>query len=71
MAGPQRNAPVEYPARQLAGLSVKEATEFAAIDALPPFDKAGHVAWTFQGSPTTARENRWLSLYKKVTATRE
>ena len=69
MAGSQRNISnsVVTPARELAGLSAEEAEEFAAIDALPPFDAAGNIAWVFQGSPTTARENRWLTLYKKAT----
>ena len=62
MAGPQRNTRdsfVGYHARELAGSPVKEAAEFAAIDALPPFDEAGNIARIFRGSPTTARENRW------------
>ena len=70
MAAPQRgtrNIVVKYPAHELAALSVTEAAEFAAIDALPPFDEAGNIAWIFQGSPTTARENRWLTLYKKAS----
>jgi hypothetical protein len=60
-----RNGGAKYPACELAGLSVEEAAEFAAIDALPPLDEAGNIAWIFQGSPTTAREKRWLALYKR------
>lgn len=70
MAGPQRNtrnSVVKYPAPELAGLSVKEAAGFAAIDGLPPCDEAGNTAWIFLGSPTTAREKRWLALYKKAS----
>jgi hypothetical protein len=40
---------LKYPARVLAGLSVEKAAEFAAIDALPPFDEAGNIAWGFPG----------------------
>jgi hypothetical protein len=40
-------------------------TEFEALDALPPFDDSGKVAWAFEGEPTTRREKRWLELYAK------
>jgi hypothetical protein len=45
-----RNGAVKYATRELARLSMEEAAEFAAIDALPPFDEAGNIAWIFQGS---------------------
>jgi hypothetical protein len=51
--------------RPLDGLSIKETIEFTALDALPPFDDYGKVAWTFEGEPTTRREKRWLELYMK------
>ena len=51
--------------RCLAGLSFQETIEFEALEALPPFDDNGNVAWTFEGEPTTSREKRWLVLYRK------
>jgi hypothetical protein len=47
------------------GLTIEETIEFEAIDALPPFDNNGNIAWTFGGAPTTGREKRWLELYNK------
>jgi hypothetical protein len=40
-----------------AGLTMEEAIEFEALDALPPFEDSGNIAWTFEGGPTTSREN--------------
>jgi hypothetical protein len=51
--------------RNLDGLIVEETIEFEAIDTLDPFDDGGNVAWTFEGEPTTLREERWLELYMK------
>jgi hypothetical protein len=51
-----------------AGLTIEEAIEFAVLDALPPFDACGNVAWTFEGGPITPREKRWLELYVKKRA---
>jgi hypothetical protein len=51
--------------RPLDGLTIEEAIEFKAIEALPPFDENGNIAWTFEGEPTTSREKRWLELYRK------
>jgi hypothetical protein len=48
-----------------AGLTMEETIEFEALDALPPFDDSGNLAWTFEGEPTTSREKRWLELYVK------
>lgn len=57
--GPQENG------RCLPGLSVEETIEFEALEALPPLDDSGNVAWTAEGEPTTLREKRWLELYRK------
>src|SRR6202158_43636 len=51
--------------RPLDGLTIEEPIEFKAIEALPPFDENGNIAWTFEGEPTTSREKRWLELYRK------
>ena len=51
-----------------AGLTVEETIEFKALDALPPFDDSGNIAWTFEGGPITPREKRWLELYAKKAA---
>jgi hypothetical protein len=48
-----------------AGLTMEEAVEFEALDALPPFDDSGNIARSFEGGPTTRREKRWLELYLK------
>jgi hypothetical protein len=48
---------------------MEEAAEFDLIDALPPFDDCGNVAWNFEGEPTTRREKRWLELYTRLSAT--
>jgi hypothetical protein len=47
---------------------MEEAAEFEMLDALPPFDDYGNVAWEFEGEPTTQREKRWLELYTKLSA---
>jgi hypothetical protein len=51
--------------RPLDGLTIEETIEFKALEALPPFDENGNIAWTFEGEPTTSREKRWLELYVK------
>jgi hypothetical protein len=51
--------------RPLGGLTIEETIEFKAIEALPPLDENGNIAWTFEGEPTTSREKRWLELYVK------
>ena len=56
--------------RPLGGLSIEETIEFETLDALPPFDDGGNLAWTFEGEPTTSREKRWLELYTKAGASR-
>jgi hypothetical protein len=48
-----------------AGLTMEETIEFEALDALPPFDDSGNIAWSFEGGPVTRREKRWLELYLK------
>ena len=48
-----------------AGLTMEEIIEFEALDALPPFDDSGNIAWSFEGGPMTRREKRWLELYLK------
>lgn len=50
--------------RVLVGLTAAETREFETLDALSPSD-GNHVAWTFDGVPTTGREKRWLQLYSK------
>jgi hypothetical protein len=47
------------------GLTIEETIEFEALDALPPFDDSGNIAWVFEGEPTSCREKRWLELYVK------
>jgi hypothetical protein len=49
----------------LVGLTLEETIEFEAIDALPPVDESGSIAWIFEGEPTRPRERRWLELYVK------
>jgi len=51
--------------RCVAGLSYEETMEFEALDAFPPLDASGNVAWTFEGGPISHREKRWLELYNK------
>jgi hypothetical protein len=51
-----------------AALMMEEATEFEMLDAIPPFDDCGNVAWNFEGEPTSPREKRWLELYTKLSA---
>jgi hypothetical protein len=51
--------------RCTVGLTIEETIEFEALDALPPFDDSGNMAWVFEGEPTTRREKRWLELYLK------
>jgi hypothetical protein len=51
-----------------SALTVEEAKEFEILDALPPFDDCGNVAWIFEGEPTSPREKRWLELYTKLRA---
>ena len=45
--------------------AMEETIEFEALDALPPFDDSGNIAWSFEGGPLTSREKRWLELYLK------
>jgi hypothetical protein len=54
----------------IAGLTTEETIEFEAIEALPPFDDNGNIAWIFEGEPTTDREKRWLELYEKQVQAR-
>jgi len=53
------------PSMSLAGLTAEETREFLVLDALKPIDDNGHVAWAFEGDPTSTRERRWLELYQK------
>ena len=57
--------PRERLPRRGDGLTIEETIEFEALDALPPFDDSGNIAWVFEGEPTTRREKRWLELYLK------
>ncbi len=54
----------------LDGLSIEETAEFEWLDALPPIDDNGKLAWVFEGEPITFREKRWLELYTKQTQAR-
>jgi hypothetical protein len=47
------------------GLTIAEAIEFEVLDASPPFDDCGNIAWAFEGEPIIPREKRWLELYAK------
>jgi hypothetical protein len=54
--------------RRLPGLTIEETIEFEELDAMPPFDNNGEVAWQFEGQPTNDRERRWLELYAKIAS---
>ena len=43
-----------------------ELAEFERLDATAPLDAEGQPAWSFEGEPLTARERRWLELYRKL-----
>jgi hypothetical protein len=61
-----RNVVPFFPTQRCTvGLTIEETIEFEALDALPPFDDSGNIAWVFEGEPTTRREKRWLELYLK------
>jgi hypothetical protein len=51
--------------RCVAGLTQEETAEFEALDAFPPLDEDGNIAWRFEAEPTNRREERWLELYRK------
>ena len=59
---------MQHTLQPVAALMMDEACEFEILDALPPFDDYGNVAWQFEGEPTTRREKRWLQLYTKLSA---
>lgn len=42
--------------KRLPGLTVEETIEFNLLDATPPFDDRGNLAWRFEGQPTNDRE---------------
>jgi hypothetical protein len=63
----KQHSPTRTP-EPCATLTIEEAREFEMLDALPPFDDCGNVAWVFEGEPTTRREKRWLELYTKLSA---
>lgn len=44
----------------------EELAEFERLDATAPLDEEGRPAWSFEGAPLTARELRWLELYRKL-----
>ena len=52
----------------LPALTIEETMEFEILDAIPPFDDNGELAWKFEGQPTNDRERRWLTLYRKLTS---
>ena len=54
----------------LPGLTIEETTEYELLDAIPPFDDNGELAWEFEGPPTNDRERRWLELYNKISSSR-
>jgi len=43
-----------------------ELAEFERLDATAPLNEEGQPAWSFEGEPLTARERRWLELYRKL-----
>lgn len=43
-----------------------ELAEFERLDAMAPLDEEGSLTWSFEGEPLTARERRWLELYRKL-----
>lgn len=43
-----------------------ELAEFERLEATAPLDEEGCPAWSFEGEPLTARERRWLELYRKL-----
>jgi hypothetical protein len=63
---PRRYFVDENGRRVLIGLSIEETFEFETLDNLPAIERADErAAWEENGSPTTARERRWLELYGK------
>jgi hypothetical protein len=46
--------------------TLDEVAEFERLDATAPLDEDGQPAWSFEGEPLTARERRWLELYRKL-----
>lgn len=60
-----RSSSCSQATRGVAGLTAEEAIEFEMLDALPPVDDDGNIAWVFEGGPTSEREKRWLELYQK------
>lgn len=46
--------------------TLNELAEFERLETIPPFDEQGCPAWSFEGEPLTAREQRWLELYRKL-----
>jgi hypothetical protein len=49
---------------------MEEMIEFEILDATPPFDDDGSIAWEFEGQPRNDRERRWLGLYNKITSSK-
>jgi hypothetical protein len=56
--------------KRLPGLTMEEMIEFEILDATPPFDDDGSIAWEFEGQPRNDRERRWLGLYNKITSSK-
>ena len=48
-----------------------ELAEFERLDASAPLDEEGRSAWSFEGEPLTARERRWLELYRKLESRKQ
>lgn len=48
------------------GPTPSELVEFERLDATAPLDEEGSLTWSFEGEPLTARERRWLELYRKL-----
>lgn len=46
--------------------TLDELAEFERLEATAPLDEEGCPAWSFEGEPLTARERRWLELYRKL-----
>ncbi|MCK1386421.1 hypothetical protein [Bradyrhizobium sp. 21] len=68
MAGPSRGAGrLTCAVASIAlGPTPDELAEFDRLDASAPLDDDGRPAWSYEGEPLTARERRWLELYRKL-----
>jgi hypothetical protein len=49
----------------LHGLTFSETSEFERLEERAPTRSDGSMTWSFEGSPQTPEERRWLNLYQK------